>query len=110
MSKKKKWILFASIMVVACLTLWLSYDFHFKYVVNKYQERRIEKNLEMNFLAHRQDFDDILSFSDQFKRLENLEFKENDVISFHLKDSLLVDSLLSDTNIIQIGEGSYFSI
>jgi len=104
MSKKKKWILFASIMVIASLTLWLSYDFHLKYVINNYQEKRIEKQLQVNFKSHLEDFEDLVTFSRELGTLENLEFYKTGIIRFDLRDSLLIDSLLSDTNIINVDD------
>lgn len=101
-----KWLV---TFTVIGLIVWFFYDFHFKYVINEYQAKKIEKRLQDNFYNNQNSFKEILTFSKQFSKLENLEFKENGLVRFQVYDNSL-DRTNYDPNFIIIGENSIFEV
>jgi len=91
------------------LLLWFAYDFHFKYIINDYQARQIEKRLQQNFHNNRDSFQDLIAFSQNFSRLEGVEFRNNGQIRFQVYDTLL-DREALDNNFISIGDNPTFEI
>ena len=106
MTKQTKNIIkWTGLTIVFGLILWIAYDFHFKFVINDYQARQIEKRLQDNFHDNRDRFNDLLTFSKQLSRLESVEFGENRQVSFQVYDTLL-DRTTLENNFITIGDNS----
>lgn len=106
---KKNIIKWIGLTTVFSLLLWFAYDFHFKYVINQYQARQIEKRLQDNFYNNQDSFDDMLTFSKQLSRLENVEFREKGEISFKVYDTL-INRTTFNSNFISIGNNSTFDV
>ena len=91
------------------MILWFAYDFHFKFVINDYQAKQIEKRLQDNFYKNQDKFGDLLTFSKQINRLESVEFTENGQISFQVYDTSLDRNSL-DNYFISIGDNATFDV
>ncbi|MGB5927073.1 MAG: hypothetical protein WBH03_02810 [Cyclobacteriaceae bacterium] len=84
--------------------LWFAYDLHFKFVINDYQAKQIERRLQENFHKNRDDFDKLLIFSKVF----HIELRENGQISFQVYDTSL--DRKSIDNYINIDDSSIFDV
>lgn len=97
-----KW---AGLTVLLGLMLWFAYDFHFKFVINAFQAKQIEKRLQENFHDNRIGFNELLTLSRQLNTLESVEFRENRKIHFQIYDSIQ-DRNAFENDFISIGNNS----
>lgn len=86
------------------LIFWVAYDLHFKYVINDYQAKQIEEQLQENFHRNRDDFDKVVTFPNMF----SVEFRENEHISFQVYNTSL--DRFSIDNIIIIDNSSVLDV
>ncbi len=62
--------------------LWFVYDVHFKFVINSYQAKQIEKQLEENFRNKKDGFNDFFALTQGIGILENVTFGEDEKVNF----------------------------
>ena len=80
-----KRILFGLLLIFAS---YFAYDFHFKYVINDYQAKQIEQDIQENFRSNKKLFQKLIANSREFGDVERLEFLDDNSISFQLYDSV----------------------
>ncbi|WP_417590414.1 hypothetical protein [Owenweeksia hongkongensis] len=105
MKQTKNRVKWLGLTVLLGLILWFAYDLHFKYLINDYQARQIEKRLQQNFHDNRDSFNELLTFSRQLSTIKSLEFRENGQIYFQIYDTIQ-DRKAFDNDFISIGNNS----
>lgn len=104
----KKWLV--AILLIGTLC-WMSYNYYFKILIHDYEKGIIEKELKMNFDDNRSSFDDIVSFSENIKRLDQFEFYDDDYVKFRVYDSVQDwTKRVEESFITYVGESSDYPI
>lgn len=91
--------------ILLALALFISYEVYFKFVINDFQIKQIEKELQLNFQKNQEQFHEFVNYSKGIGRIENLEFFGKKGVRFQISDSLLLSKkeTWAESNFIQVG-------